>query len=236
MPRSNRCLLRSTPGKLDHERSIIIRRRMPHHPIELGAVYQTEWGNDPLRVIAFDLEVTMYGAWYPHENAWSSDVHKAMAYYRLPTPLLLERSTYLRTEPYTDAEFKRHRPDLPLSVAKHPDLAWTPEPPPDVASIEEALDGKVHEGSAKSPSPALVTPAIMLEPFGPKGSQRRGVLVEASDGKAFTEAELLWHAWCIQAPFVRSPAQTKGIGIYRSGLQRGLPSYYVWGSTSRLGE
>jgi hypothetical protein len=206
------------------------------HPIELGAVYQTEWGNDPLRVIAFDSEVTMYGAWYPHENAWSSDVHKSMSYYRLPTPLLLEKSTYIRTDLYTDAELKRHRPDLPLSLARHLDLAWTSEPPADMADIEETLRDRGHDGSSISAGPALNASAIVLEPFGPKGGQRRGTLIKANDGKTFYEAELIWHAWRIQAPFVRSPAQTKGIGIYRSGLQRGVPSYYVWGSTSMLGE
>ena len=209
---------------------------MHPHPIELGAVYQTEWGNDPLRVIAFDDEVTMYGAWHSYANAWSSDSHKSMSYYRLPTPLLVERSTYIRTDAYTDAEFKRHRPDLPLSLARRLDLAWTSGLPADIAGIEETLRGRSRDGSAISARPVLQASAIVLEPFGPKGGQRRGTLIEPSDGKAFCEAELIWHAWRIQAPFVRSPALTRGIGIYRSGIQRGLPSYYVWGSTSMMGE
>ncbi len=207
------------------------------HPraLELGAVYQTEWGNDPLRVIAFDAEVVMYGAWLAYANAWSSDSPKPMSYYRLPTSLLMGSSTYIRTDPYTDAEFRRHRPDLPLSLARHLHLSWTAESP-DLASIEEALGDQLPDGANIPARRLLEVPAIVLEPFGPKGGQRRGTVIEAADGKTFSEAELIWHAWRLQAPFVRTPARTTGIGIYRSGIQRGLPSYYVWGSTSMMGQ
>lgn len=71
-----------------------------------------------------------------------------------------------------------------------------------MADIEETFSSRVHDGSSICAGPVLKAPAIVLEQFGPKGGQRRGTLIKANDGKTFYEAELIWHAWRIQAPFV----------------------------------
>jgi hypothetical protein len=55
----------------------------------------------------------------------------------------------------------------------------------------------------------------------------------ANDGEAFTEAELLTKARILQAPFVGDVRLTEGVGIYRAGIKKRLPSYYIWGARSR---
>jgi hypothetical protein len=55
----------------------------------------------------------------------------------------------------------------------------------------------------------------------------------ADDGSAFTEAELLTKARILQAPFVGDIRLTEGVGIYRAGIKKRLPSYYIWGARSR---
>jgi hypothetical protein len=79
-----------------------------------------------------------------------------------------------------------------------------------------------------------VTPSIYLAPFGPNNGARPATLLEASDGKAFTAAELLWLAWKLPKPHLGSSPLTRGIGLHRAGFQRKTPSYYIWGALSRL--
>ena len=75
---------------------------------------------------------------------------------------------------------------------------------------------------------------VVLYPFGPNGGQSAGVRVKADNGIAFTTGELLSKAAAVQAPCIGDVMPTRGVGIYRSGLHRGIPSYYLWGSEGRL--
>jgi hypothetical protein len=75
---------------------------------------------------------------------------------------------------------------------------------------------------------------IYLYPFGPKGGHKAGVRVQADNGTAFTIEELIWKAAAVQAPWIGEVVPVQGVGIYRSGLQRGIPAYYLWGHESRL--
>ena len=59
-------------------------------------------------------------------------------------------------------------------------------------------------------------------------------MVTCSAPAGFTDAELLVAAWEIQAPHLRAEVRTEGVGLHRSGLHRRIPSYYIWGSQSRL--
>ncbi|BCB81928.1 hypothetical protein GCM10022251_51890 [Phytohabitans flavus] len=170
----------------------------------------------------------MYDTWWPHIDGWGladlGEVRKRrITYYVVPASTLAEKATYLRAEPLTEAEQALHRPDLPFAAARSDALSWPEEAP---ASIE---------ASAKGPGPeALEVPEVYLHPFGPRGGERAGVRVKAENGTAFTRDELVWRASVIQAPLIRAGASVQGIGIYRSGLNRGVPAFYLWGSQSRL--
>ena len=72
-----------------------------------------------------------------------------------------------------------------------------------------------------------------LQPFGPKGGGRTSVRVKADNGTSFRWDELVWKASVLQAPFIRAGASAQGVGIYRSGLNRGIPAYYLWGAQSQ---
>lgn len=80
---------------------------------------------------------------------------------------------------------------------------------------------------------ALSTPKVVLKPFGPKGNTRQGSVVEAQKGPGFSALEILWLAHNLQAQYVKD--WENGVGIYRSGFQRGMPSYYLWGVNDRAG-
>lgn len=205
---------------------------MTFSDLHIGAVFQPQWDSRPLRVIAFDDETVMYDCWWPHIPGWGIDsLNRTLSYYRIGTSLLLSKGKYLRTEEYTEAELAIHRPDLPFSFARSADLEWPTFCP---ATPEEFPNDSFSRANDQRSQPYLNASKIYLQPFGPKGSSKSGVLIEAESSAGFTVTEALWHAARLQSPFLREIRGTTGVGIYRSGIQRKLPSYYIWGSKSRM--
>jgi hypothetical protein len=211
---------------------------MSNHLLELGAVYQPDWDERPMRVIAFDESVVMYDSWWPHEQSWgfAKRIPSTVTYYRLPRKFLLARARYLRTECYTEKEFETHRPDLPLAFAQFDAINWYDGPPANRSQLSRLLSKQAKRRDSGSNCERLSVTAVCLCPFGPKNSTKKGALVKARDGNGFTVAELLWEAWCLQVPNLRDERVTNGIGLYRLGLEHRIPSYYIWGATSRLEE
>jgi len=207
---------------------------MTSSPIELGAVYRYDGFEHPIRVIAFDNDLVMYDTWWPHEKAWGlAMLKRSISYYRLPWKRFASLATYLRTEEYTQAEFKIHRPDLPMAFGQYLNIQWHDKAPETIARASELLGvARASETAARPWS--LDANEVVLLPFSPKGSVKPGTRLSSSNGNVFDEAELLWHAWRLQKPFLRESRVTDGVGLYRSGLERRIPSYYIWGSHSRL--
>lgn len=200
--------------------------------LHIGAVFQPQWDSRPLRVIAFDEETVMYDCWWPHIPGWGIDsLNRNISYYRIPTSLLLSKARYLRTEEYTEVELSIHRPDLPFSFAKFANNDWPSVCPTSPDEFPNDLFACISDESSQ---PRLNAAKIYLQPFGPKGSSKAGVMIEAENPAGFTVREILWQAARLQSPFLREIKVTTGVGIYRSGIQRKLPSYYIWGSKSRM--
>lgn len=203
---------------------------MPAASLQLGAVYQPDWDHRPIRVIAFDEDLVMYDVWWPHKEAWgfARRIPPVVAYYRVSTAFLLKRARYLRTEPYTEQEVDTHQPDLPFAFARSDAVSWYDDLSGGVAEISQRLGKERDE--------LLRASQVCVCPFGPKHSIKKGVLIEAPNGQAFSVAEILFAAWKIQRPYLRQEHLTKGVGLYRLGLERRVPSYSLWGAKSRLEE
>lgn len=188
--------------------------------IKPGDVYETNWTSWPVRVVALDADVVMYDAWWPHKNAWGmSNLLGSFSYYRLKRRYFEAHTRYLRSESLTEQELKVHRPELPFAFAQCNDLSWYET----WSSINVASNGQI-----------LATPAIYIAPFGPRDSSKPSVLVQSENGEFFTEKELLALAKEIQSPYLGEKRLTNGVGIYRSGIKKRIPSYYLWGARSRL--
>lgn len=203
--------------------------------LELGAVYKLDWDDRPIRVIAFDDNLVMYDAWWPHKGEWGlSKLGARVIYPRISTALLVSRSTYLRTEQYSNTEFKFHRPDLPLSFAQREAVSWYDPLPESEEHVRATLEASGERRSDAQSS--LNTSKVYISPFGPKGGLKADILVQADNGQAFSEAELIWKAWQLQRSLLRETRITNGVGLYRAGLMHCTPSYYIWGAKSRLDE
>ncbi|WP_175759950.1 hypothetical protein [Burkholderia ambifaria] len=208
---------------------------MNYPPLELGAVFQTDWTEHPIRVIAFDADAVMYDAWWPHKQAWGMEnLSGTFSYYRVRRTLFLSRAHYLRTDEYTELEASIHRPDLPLAYAQFESLNWYDQRPESLSQLAQQMaQARGHQNPSDDAS-LLKTSAIYLAPFGPKGSQKPPTVCYAQDGYAFNESEVLWNAWQLQAPHLGDRHLTTGIGIYRLGVRRRTPTFYIWGSLSQL--
>jgi hypothetical protein len=205
--------------------------------VEVGAVYR--WSHDDrlVHVLAHDSGVVMYDAWWPDLETWGlakleEIKRQRISYYVTTVSALTEKATYLRTDPLTDHEVALHRPDLPLSVGQSEVMQWPAEVYETAAHLvaRSRAPGSLEVGEDAT----FDATEVVLYPFGPNGGQRAGVRVKADNGIAFTAGEFLWKAAAVQAPYIGEVAPTRGVGIYRSGLHRGIPSYYLWGSESKL--
>ncbi|MEU5726098.1 hypothetical protein ABZ783_30330 [Micromonospora sp. NPDC047738] len=133
---------------------------------------------------------------------------------------MIEEAVHLRTAPLAADELAVHRPDLPYAAVRDLVMTW---------SSGDA--GRVTDAPAE-----LSAAQIYLLPFGPGGGTKAGVRVAADNGSAFTVGELFRKAQAVQAGHSGHVLPGAGVGIYRCGLQRGLPAYYLWGAVSRLHE
>jgi hypothetical protein len=190
-----------------------------------------------MRILMHDGEVVMYDAWWPHLQAWGmADVKEVkrgrIDYYVAAVSALSKKATYVRADPLTEEELRMHRPELPLSVGSCAEVDWPERAPESMQEFAETVGFAACLN--KRVETVVAAPELCLYPFASRGGQKKAVRVKAGDGVAFTLKELLWRAAAVQAPFVEGELPVHGVGLYRSGLQRGIPAYYLWGSVSKL--
>lgn len=202
---------------------------------DAGAVFRWSDGDRLNRVLVRDADVVMYDTWWPHLSTWGlADLPSAkrgsVSYYVIPVSVLTEKAIFVRSDPLTADERAVHRPDLPFAVVQRADTYWPADPsqaPTLAAEFRAADDASGGDGPQTSEA--------YLCPFGPRGGSKAGVRVHADNGTAFTTEELIRKAAVIQAPQINAPVvKVEGVGIYRRGLQRGIPSFYLWGAASRM--
>ncbi|SDT87572.1 hypothetical protein SAMN05444156_0322 [Verrucomicrobium sp. GAS474] len=202
--------------------------------LSVGEVLEGDWSDRPMRVLMFDEVEVFYDSWWPYKSSWGfTSLKKRISYYRTSTATFLARSKSLRIEPFTDAEREAHRADLPLRLCRSARFQWSSQAFKTFEDFSQAVKSAApmfHSNVSKADLPIS---KIALCPVGPKGSSKRGVLVETKKQVGFSYLELLWHAHTIQSSYVRE--SKIGVGLYRLGLQGGVPSYYVWGSQSQAG-
>jgi hypothetical protein len=139
-------------------------------------------------------------------------------YYGTFADTLAEKATLVGSAPLTGEERDLLRPDLPFAIAQRADLSW--------ANDWDALTDVTGD--------TLHTAQVYVIPFGPAGGSKRAVRLVADDGIAFTAPELLGKAQHLQRPLLGKRSLVEGVGLYRNGLIRGVPAYYVWGAQSQL--
>jgi hypothetical protein len=202
---------------------IVIQPMEDRNKLIVGGVYKLKWMDNPCRLISFNSFQVFYDEWRPHVNSWGFTSLKSKYYYsRTPAEFFMEGCKLLRTEPLTENEVKVHRPDLDMWIARSKNLWWPKHPYSSLIQCQEFLKKNSIAFSGES---ALDIPEIFLYPFGPKGGHKKGVRIGADNGRYFSGMELFFKAQKIQSEYIKS--ETPGIGIFRTGIEKGLPSFYI---------
>jgi len=131
-------------------------------------------------------------------------------------------ATRLDAMPLTDREYTVFRPDLPMRVGRTMRACWNSIPDKSYADFVERMKSLEESGFCET---VVEAPAVVLAPSGKKGGGKTGVIVNAENSRCFDCLELLWKAKALQEGV--SDAVSKGIGLYRLGYEKGLPSYYI---------
>jgi len=194
-----------------------------------GGVYKTILSDDPVRVLAFDDIDVFYDVYWSSLNKWtfSSSLKRRGTYYRTSPGIFLKSAIFLREQPLTKDEFTVFRPDLPFRLCRNKEIAWTDKA---FQTLNDYKNYALQYGVALSDKIVLPIPSTTLEPFGARGriTSLRSTLVTSTNSNGFTAIELLWLANNIQAEHAKHIVD-KGVGIYRSGHEKKVPSYYIWG-------
>jgi hypothetical protein len=199
--------------------------------IVLGGVYQTDLDDTPIRVILFDRVQIFYDVWWQDSQDWevNQSYKSKVIFLRCSQSHFLNTSILVRFESIPDAVINVIRPDLPLYLCRNDKLRWTTKNYTDIQSFAKYLD---KAGIDINTLEKLNIDKVILVPFGPKGGDKKGVIVQAANGRYFTGLELLWHAHNVQAVHINIE-QEIGMGIYRSGFEKGLPTFYIGGFYDR---
>lgn len=190
-----------------------------------GGVYSTEWDKRPVRVLAYDSFELFYDGWWEHENDWGLKCHNSkVSFYRTSTPDFETSASLIRGDPLSEEEQQKYKLDLPFRLCRHKELTWVQK---SFSNLESFVSYCKEQNVELVDEPILKARQIILIPLGPNLGRKKSNLIQADNNKCFTEAELLWKAHNIQAPF--ETGITFGIGLYRSGLEKRHPSYYIGG-------
>ena len=190
----------------------------------IGGVYATDIYSQ-LRVLAYDPIELFYDSWWEHKNDWGLNCHNGkVIFYRSGTSAFEKTAKLIRVDPLSETEQSKYKLNLPLRLCRHPQILWTQKIFTDFNHFTGYLED--HDIPLKQ-EPVLQTAQIVLEPMGPNGGFKKSSTIKADNGKWFTEPELLWKAFQIQSAYKTSI--TNGVGLYRSGLSKGLASYYIGG-------
>jgi hypothetical protein len=190
----------------------------------LGGVYKTEWDNQTSRIIGMDNIEVFYDCLWPHDNSWtfSGNFKKKCHFYRTSREVFERRARLINNLPLTPEEQNAFRPDLPMRLGRTRELKWN-----NFASSQfnEFVAMAKDLGDNKFLDSRIEINEMVLIPYGAKGGLKKGMVVKADNEKYFDCAELIWKAKELQESI--NDNTSEGIGIYRLGFEKGLPSFYI---------
>ena len=168
--------------------------------------------------ILYDFYWTTLGKWTCSERLSSKCFYSRMAFANF-----LETTTFIKNQPLTRNELDIFKPDLPLRAYRQRNIQWQIEYFDNLENYSIFLNSFNVDISTKI---IFEAPEIILYPYGPKGGLVKPTKIGALNGHYFTYEELLWNAQNLQSVHLKEET-TSGIGIFRLGHEKKLPSFYI---------
>ena len=187
----------------------------------------------PIRVISADAIEVFYEPWT--SMGWYYANTKSAIFGRFPADYFRENFVILLDDSlHSNENINRFYPHLPLRILRYPNLFWSEV---SFNSIEDFRDFCTRQNIQIDDSIVLNTQEVYINPISPLGRTNNGPLIQSIRNDGFTGEELLFHAFTIQAQYVK-PEQTtiqyekygpihSGVGLYRSGIRSNKPTYYI---------
>ena len=198
--------------------------------MKVGEIYQeacyksigeTEVEKRKVRIIGLDEFEVFYDP-LRGDKKWtfSGNFQRKSSFYRMATTAFKTKMELVDCLALTEQEYLFFRPDLPMRFGRLNNIDWK-------------IIAK--EGIECLPTDFLKTKIalkkLMLIPFGPKGGIRKSELVEKDEN--LTLSTLIKTALKIQKPIAEQ--ENKGIGFFRFGFEKGIPSYYIGAYLDKAG-
>lgn len=180
-----------------------------------GEIYNSDFDERPFRIIGLDEHEVFYDCmWQEGQWTFSGNFKANSIYYRMPVIAFKTRCQQTGFQELTEEELSFFRPDLPLRFGRTRQLNWNDFDP------EQNLDsGKID------------IQKIVLVPYGPNGGHKRGAVIDDDSGLSIQS--IIFKAKELQEAV--NPKVSNGIGFYRLGTQRGIPSYAIGEFLDRAG-
>ena len=195
---------------------------MEENSLEIGAVYQPDWDERPFRIIGLDEIEVFYDCLWPTLGwSFSGNFKKKVFFYRISRTIFLKRSKKIEMQKMTSEEFNAFRPDLPMRLGRTANFNWNDYPGIGEAAFKAVVEKAIGTDISQQ---KLSVGKIVIAPYGPKGGQKKGEIIQSNSDR-FTVFELLWKAKNIQEAI--NIEKSSGVGIYRLGFEKGVPSYYI---------
>ena len=186
-----------------------------HHSrkLTLGDIYKTSFDERPFRVIGFDdFEVFYDCLWSDNSWTFSGNFKGNVAFYRMSRDLFISRSKLIGHEELTDEERFYFRPELPMRFGRTRKVNWN-------SFNSKIIDSLKREFSSQ----IIPIQNIFLVPLSEKGGYKKGHILE--NKKEMSVFDIIKIAKEIQESV--NGTESNGIGFYRLGYAKGLPSYAI---------
>jgi len=181
--------------------------------VKLGEIYKTEFDERPFRIIGLDEYEVFYDCLWSENNWTFSENYRGKSiFYRMSSDFFKSKSELIDFQELTEKEFKYFRPDLPMRLGRTKKVNWNSFDSYEIENLKfEFSNRKIN------------TNKIVLVPFGKKGGNQKGEIIESK--YELSEFDIILKAKEIQESV--NDQKSNGIGFYRLGYEKGLPRYSI---------
>ena len=198
-----------------------------------------------IRIMMFDNNEVFYQT-INEDDTFVDSKYSTISYYRTSKDFFYKNSKFIKHLAFTETENEIHRPNLPLRLNCFSELFWTNTSFGGEIDFNEFL--KSTDINTKDLT-GIESSKVVIFPTSQQLLNKKSVLLENKNSH-FPGKELMIQCFNIQSEYVKSgkpyfsrfrliangreEKRLTGIGIYRLGINRNVPSYYLGGEISMM--